>query len=194
MHTRPRSSGHDTHSHDHHGHAHAHEPSRAPSTQAHGMSHHHPRRRHTARHCGHSHLPGADGRRGRVVVAACDDAWLSRSASGPAPGRSACCSSPTGLGLMWAGVVSTFVMAIGTAITVSALAALAAGSRDAATKLAGIADNSWAARAQTAFGLARRAARVRARLGVLLLLADGADAVLRHASWPQSRPTRCSAC
>jgi nickel/cobalt transporter (NicO) family protein len=59
-----------------------------------------------------------------------------------------------GLGLMWAGVVSTFVMAIGTAITVSALAALAAGSRGIATRIAGAADNSWAARVQTAFGLA----------------------------------------
>ena len=59
-----------------------------------------------------------------------------------------------GLGLMWAGVISTFVMAIGTAMTVSGLAALAAGSRDIATRLAGAADNSWAARAQTAIGLA----------------------------------------
>ena len=58
-----------------------------------------------------------------------------------------------GLGLMWAGVISTFMMALGTAITVSALAALAASSRDAAAKLAGTADNRWAARVQTAVGL-----------------------------------------
>lgn len=60
----------------------------------------------------------------------------------------------SGLGLMWAGIVSTIVMSIGTAITVSALAALAVSSRDLATRLAGASDNSVAARAQTAFGLA----------------------------------------
>jgi nickel/cobalt transporter (NicO) family protein len=59
-----------------------------------------------------------------------------------------------GLGLMWAGIASTVVMSIGTAITVSALAALAVSSRDFATKLAGTGDNSWTAKAQTAFGLA----------------------------------------
>lgn len=59
-----------------------------------------------------------------------------------------------GLGLMWAGIASTFAMSVGTAITVSALAALAVGSRDLATRIAGTSDNSWAARAQTAIGLA----------------------------------------
>jgi nickel/cobalt transporter (NicO) family protein len=58
-----------------------------------------------------------------------------------------------GLGLMWAGVLSTFAMAIGTAITVSALAALAVSSRDLATRIAGAADNSWASIAQTVIGL-----------------------------------------
>lgn len=59
-----------------------------------------------------------------------------------------------GLGLMWAGVIATFVMAVGTAITVSTLATLAVSSRDLATRLAGTSDNSWATKAQTAFGLA----------------------------------------
>jgi nickel/cobalt transporter (NicO) family protein len=69
------------------------------------------------------------------------------------------------LGLIWAGVVSTFVMALGTAITVSALATLAATSRDVATRLAGTADNRWAARAQTAIGL----------IGALLVFVLGAS-------------------
>jgi nickel/cobalt transporter (NicO) family protein len=59
-----------------------------------------------------------------------------------------------GLGLIWAGIVSTFAMAVGTAITVSGLATMAATSRDAAARLAGVADNSWAGRVQTMFGLA----------------------------------------
>ena len=42
-----------------------------------------------------------------------------------------------GQGLMWAGVLSTFAMALGTAITVSALAASAVGFRELATRLAG---------------------------------------------------------
>ena len=40
-----------------------------------------------------------------------------------------------GQGLMWAGVFATFAMALGTAITVSALAALAVGSRELAMRL-----------------------------------------------------------
>jgi nickel/cobalt exporter len=40
-------------------------------------------------------------------------------------------------GLFWAGVASAFAMAIGTAITVSALAVMAVGSRDLAVRLSG---------------------------------------------------------
>lgn len=40
-------------------------------------------------------------------------------------------------GLFWAGVFATFAMALGTAITVSALAALAVGSRGLAERLGG---------------------------------------------------------
>jgi ABC-type nickel/cobalt efflux system permease component RcnA len=58
-----------------------------------------------------------------------------------------------GLGLLWAGVASTLVMSLGTAITVSALAALTVGSRDLATRLVGVGDAGWASHAQTAFGL-----------------------------------------
>ena len=39
-------------------------------------------------------------------------------------------------GMFWAGVASTFVMALGTAITVAALAALAVGAKDIARRLA----------------------------------------------------------
>jgi nickel/cobalt exporter len=40
-----------------------------------------------------------------------------------------------GQGLLWAGVFATFAMALGTAITVSALAALAVGSRELAVRI-----------------------------------------------------------
>jgi ABC-type nickel/cobalt efflux system permease component RcnA len=59
-----------------------------------------------------------------------------------------------GLGLIWAGIASTFVMSIGTAITVSALATLTVAARDTATKVAGVADNRWAARAEGGLKLA----------------------------------------
>ncbi len=42
-----------------------------------------------------------------------------------------------GLGLYWAGVASTFAMALGTFITVSIIAAIAVYSRKLATRLAG---------------------------------------------------------
>jgi nickel/cobalt exporter len=46
-------------------------------------------------------------------------------------------------GLFWAGVAATFAMAVGTAITVAALATLALGSRELALKLGG-ANSTWA--------------------------------------------------
>jgi nickel/cobalt transporter (NicO) family protein len=46
-------------------------------------------------------------------------------------------------GLFWAGVAATFAMALGTAITVAALATLAIGSRELALKLGGT-NSAWA--------------------------------------------------
>lgn len=54
------------------------------------------------------------------------------------------------LGLYWAGVTSTFVMALGTAITVSVIAAIAVYSKKLALSLAKK-DSAWLGRA--AFGL-----------------------------------------
>lgn len=70
-----------------------------------------------------------------------------------------------GQGLMWAGVFSTFAMALGTAITVSVLAASAVGFREVAARLAGGgASSKWADRVQLAAGLG----------GATLVLAIGA--------------------
>ena len=58
-----------------------------------------------------------------------------------------------GQGLLWAGVFSTFAMALGTAITVSVLAASAVGFRELATRLRGRGSSPWAERMQLAAGL-----------------------------------------
>lgn len=134
---------HDHHGHDHHGHDHAHKHA--------GDDHKHHAHAHHDHH-GHSHLPGAEAVAGEW-------SWRRAMALAFAVGIRPCTGAigvlfvANGLGLMWAGVISTFMMALGTAITVSALAALAASSRDAAAKLAGTADNRWAARVQTTIGL-----------------------------------------
>jgi nickel/cobalt exporter len=54
-------------------------------------------------------------------------------------------------GMFWAGVASTFAMALGTAITVSALAVVAVGSRETAARIAG---SAWADRIYGAAGFA----------------------------------------
>ena len=68
-------------------------------------------------------------------------------------------------GLYWAGVVSTLVMALGTAITVSALAALAVGSRKLALRFAGR-NSVWLD--WTAFGLKFAAGAAIVFLGLTL--------------------------
>ncbi|MCH9764413.1 MAG: nickel/cobalt transporter [Alphaproteobacteria bacterium] len=55
-------------------------------------------------------------------------------------------------GLLWAGIAATFAMALGTAITVSVLAAAAVGSRSLATRMAG-GDSRWGWRIERAAGL-----------------------------------------
>lgn len=56
------------------------------------------------------------------------------------------------LGMPWVGVLATFAMAVGTAITVSALAALAVGSRELAKRFAG-AESRWGWRIERAAGI-----------------------------------------
>jgi ABC-type nickel/cobalt efflux system permease component RcnA len=58
-----------------------------------------------------------------------------------------------GQGLWWAGVLSTLAMALGTAITVSALATLAVGSRELAKRLAGGGSSKWVDRVQAVAGV-----------------------------------------
>lgn len=58
-----------------------------------------------------------------------------------------------GQGLLWAGVFSTFAMALGAAITVSVLAVLAFGARDLAARVATFGSITWAGRLYQAAGL-----------------------------------------
>jgi nickel/cobalt transporter (NicO) family protein len=116
---------HHDHDHDHHG-------------------DHHPD------HHGHHHAPGE----------ACDHIVDARELAGPFSWRKVmavvlsvgirpCTGAILVLvfavtqGLFWAGVAATFAMALGTAITVAALATLALGSRELALRLGG-ANGTWA--------------------------------------------------
>jgi nickel/cobalt exporter len=73
------------------------------------------------------------------------------------------------LGLYWAGIVATFVMAIGTFITVSAIAAIAVYSRKLALRLSS-GKHEWLDR--VAFLLRVGGGIVIASFGVLLFLAS----------------------
>jgi nickel/cobalt transporter (NicO) family protein len=116
--------------HDHHDHAHVHDAN-----------------------CGHSHMP---------EPAQLEGAWSWRKAIGlaltvgirPCTGAILVLLFAAGQGLVWAGILATFVMSIGTALTVSVLAALAVGSRDLATRLAGGIDSQAAQRVSSAVGIA----------------------------------------
>ena len=115
-------------------------------------------------HCGHAHLPAAS---------ALDGAWSWRRAFSialaigdrPCTGALLVLLFSSAAGIYWAGVVSTFVMALGTALTVSLIAAMAVGSRRLALGLASR-DAAWAA--WTAFALKVGAGTLLVLLGLVL--------------------------
>ena len=113
---------------------------------AHAHGHDHGHHHDHAHHHGHDHLKG-------------DWSWRRALALAFAVGVRPCTGAilvlvfAIGQGLMWAGVLSTFAMAIGTAITVSVLAASAVGFRELATRFAGGAASPWTGRIQLAAGL-----------------------------------------
>jgi nickel/cobalt exporter len=121
----PRDHGHDhhhrhDHSHDHHDHGHgAHEP---------GDGHVHDE------HCGHSHGPepselaGPGGwRRGLSAIFAVGIR--------PCSGAILVLVFALAQGLFWAGIAATFVMGLGTAITVATIAVVAVSAKDLARRL-----------------------------------------------------------
>jgi nickel/cobalt exporter len=131
--------GHD-HKHDHghpheHGHhQHGHEHSHEGHGHDHGHHHHHGDDHASA--WGHAHGPEPQDLAG-------PGGWQRGLSAIVAVGLRPCSGAILVLvfslaqGLLWAGVASTFVMALGTAITVAAIATLAVGARELAQRFAG---------------------------------------------------------
>ncbi|MEO1198695.1 MAG: DUF1007 family protein [Pseudomonadota bacterium] len=116
-------------------------PVGAAVTDHDGHHHHHGHHHHkddaaTCGVCGHAHMPSAEMAAAPMTFR---NAWSAVLAVGLRPCSGAilvlvfCISQ----GLWWLGVGSVFAMALGTAVTVSVLAALAVGARDIAVKIAG---------------------------------------------------------
>lgn len=120
-----------------HGHGHAHD-------------HHHHGPGETCS-CGHAHAPDARQLEGELSV---KKALAIALAVGirPCTGALALLFLTLTQGLLWAGILGTFAMALGTAIMVSILACMAIGSRELANKFAGE-GSSWGRRIETAAGL-----------------------------------------
>ncbi len=115
------------HQHDHgHHHHHGHD---------HGHDHHHHDPGHVHdEHCGHSHGPTPDQLAG-------PGGWRRGLGAIVAVGLRPCSGAILVLvfslaqGLFWAGIVATFVMGLGTAITVATIAVIAVSAKDLARRL-----------------------------------------------------------
>jgi nickel/cobalt exporter len=141
---------HHDHDHDHHGHVHVHasvaHDDHGHRNDAHG--HDHDRHDHDHghvhdEHCGHSHGPdpselaGPGGwRRGFGAIFAVGIR--------PCSGAILVLVFALAQGLFWAGVAATFVMGLGTAITVATIAVVAVSARGLAQRLSGASDGGGA--------------------------------------------------
>jgi ABC-type nickel/cobalt efflux system permease component RcnA len=117
----------------------------AAVVQGHGHDHDHAHHHHDHNHdhehgpdcgCGHAHMPSASDLDQPVSL------WKAVGIAfavgiRPCTGGILVLLFSSALGLYWAGVAATFVMALGTAITVSIIASLAVKSRDMALKYSG---------------------------------------------------------
>nr|QIP04228.1 nickel/cobalt transporter [Bradyrhizobium symbiodeficiens] len=119
---------HHDHGHDHHRHDHDHVHAQAHDHHHHGHDHVHDE------HCGHSHGPtpselaGPGGwRRGFAAILTVGIR--------PCSGAILVLVFALAQGLFWAGIAATFLMGIGTAITVAAIAVVAVSAKDIATRL-----------------------------------------------------------
>ena len=127
---------HDGHGHDHHHHGHAHARHHHHHDHDHDDDHGHDHDHDDeASAWGHAHAPEPQELSGRH--------WLRRGLSAivavglrPCSGAIIVLVFALAQGLFWVGVASTFVMGIGTAITVAAIATLAVGARGLAGRLA----------------------------------------------------------
>jgi nickel/cobalt transporter (NicO) family protein len=130
-------------------------PAHAHAGHHHGHHHHHDHHGH--HHHGDAcevcaHLPAPSQLQG-------DWSWRQALSIALAVGIRPCTGAilvlvvTIGQGLWWAGVFSTVAMAVGTAITVSLLAASAVGFREVTARLAGKGSSKWSGRVQLAAGL-----------------------------------------
>jgi nickel/cobalt exporter len=136
------SHGHGGHDHADHGHAdhghahHHHDHSHAHHDHGHAHSHDHADDHVHDEHCGHSHGPlpselaGPGGwQRGLGAIFAVG--------LRPCSGAILVLVFALAQGLFWAGIAATFVMGLGTAITVASIAVLAVSARGVARRLSG---------------------------------------------------------
>ncbi len=135
------------HSHDHshakvdHNHSHSHAAKHAADTvHVHGPD------------CGHAHMPAPQELEGpwswRRAIALALGIGIR-----PCTGAILLMVFALSQGLLWAGIFATFMMSLGTAITVSLLAVLAITSRDVALRLTGGAESRWGQRLATGVGV-----------------------------------------
>lgn len=125
------------HDHDHHHHNHSHDGRHSHGHDDHGHGHdHHHHDGEVCSSCGHAHMPSAskmsDIEGLREAMAAVFSVGLR-----PCTGALVVLTFAFMNGLWWAGLASTFAMSIGTAITVSTLAAIAVGAKGLAKRYAG---------------------------------------------------------
>jgi ABC-type nickel/cobalt efflux system permease component RcnA len=133
----------------------------------HSHSHIHPRH-DDACGCGHSHMPAAGAVAGEWSLAKAVSLAFAVGLR-PCTGAILVLLLSSAMGLYWAGIASTLAMAVGTALTVSAIAVLAVTSRRLALRLAGR-DSVWLAR--IAVGLKLAGGLAIAGLGGLLFWAS----------------------
>ena len=135
-HSHSHDHGHDHHHHEH-GHAHAHTAhAEAHAHVHHDHAHHHHAHDDHCDHCGHSHGPTPD------QLAGPGGWWRGLSAVltvgiRPCSGAILVLVFALAQGLFWAGIAATFVMGLGTAITVATIAVIAVSAKGLAARLAG---------------------------------------------------------
>ncbi len=133
-------AGHDHDHHDHGAHGHVHH-AHAHADHAHNHDHAHAHV-HDA-HCGHSHGPLPDELAG-------PGGWQRGLGAIFSVGLRPCSGAIIVLvfalaqGLFWAGIAATFMMGLGTAITVATIAVLAVSARGIASRLSGARDGGGA--------------------------------------------------
>jgi nickel/cobalt exporter len=140
--------GHDHHHHEHHhGHAHAHAHAHTAHAEATASAHaHHEHSHHDHvhdEHCGHSHGPTPDQLAGPGGWARGLSAVFTVGIR-PCSGAILVLVFALAQGMFWAGIAATFVLGLGTAITVATIAVIAVSAKGLAGRLAGGRDGSGA--------------------------------------------------